>query len=401
MSSEIGRNLLLSLVVDLQHKIHELPNEWNGPDAGSLNSIRGQFLEIPNQFFSNPASVSETQELVHTVVLLFLKKINGIPDCKEIEYCKKVIAPLSELQFIQLPQELSLETLLLLPAEDLLKMRSICKYYKTFIDSSPELQTKIAHRYLQKMQPECHIPLNDLKIDMTHHKLSVEVDGNLCLWKLTQKSSHPELNKTIPWISHLIVKEGKQKELTELFTQLQQSTRLVTLYLLNCEVDSKAIEALQLLLIPNDQGLKPPVLYLCNLRPIACELPSQLSNSSSNVVMIDSSKTGEYSIEKFLTKESDWIDLKELDSQVQNESFSGEWILRKMKEMHPIIQTGIISSIWHSKLTPTSGATPQISRNVIRKKVFDFVSDEPHHPAVRVAVRKNLENIQNGPWKKV
>lgn len=379
------------MVAELEQEIQKLPTDSNGPGTDKLRSIQEKFLKIPDQFFSSPDSIFETQDHVRAVVILYLQKIEGIPDSKIRADCKKAVAPLSHLQFIQFPRELSLEIFLFLPVEDILKIRFACTHYKDFIDSSPVLQTKIAHHFFLLMQPKANIPLDALKIGMAHHKLAVEINENLNLWKFSQR-----LSQAMPWISHLIIKDGKANELAELFRQLQQSKRLVTLYLLNCEVDSKAIDALQSLITPDALDLKPVVIYLCNLRPAACELPSQLSTASSNVVIIDADKAIEYSIERFLTKESDRIDLEELNSQIENEYFPREAILKKMKEMNPIILAGMVSSIWYSKLAPTTQDILPVSKRMIQRKVFEFVSDQPHHPAFSAAVWRNLEKYRNG-----
>jgi hypothetical protein len=373
MTTKIDKTMLQPMLLELQNKI-EQPNERSRLDASAL---QGKSLDISGQCFFDPKHVS-------TLVILLLSKTQGISNGKKMGE-----DPLSNLQLKQLPKELSLETFLFLPVEDLLKMRRVCKDYRDYIDSSPKLQTKIAYDYLVKRQPKANISLDDLKMFLTDHKLSVQINGALPLWKLTK-----ELSPAIPWISHLIIKDGKKNELTDLFKQLKQSKRLTTLYLLNCQVDSNSINALQSLIPLDGLKTKSPVLYLCNLTPVEGELPQQLLTSSPNVVIIDANKASEYSIERVFTKESDLKDLKELDSQVENENLTGELILKKMQEINPVIMAGIISSIWHSKLTSPTESSTIFSKDVIQNKVFDFVADQPHHYVVGSAVKKNLDEYQ-------
>jgi hypothetical protein len=350
-------------ISNFELSIQPLLDNLESSNSRKLEIVEKKFFQGPGQFLTVPEPISQTQ---NQIIILFP----------------------------QLPTELSSEILFLLPIEDLFRMQYICKQFKSFIDTNPKLQIKIAHHYLQTMQSKCNIPIDDLKIDLTNNKLSVEVNNNLCLWKLIQNTSStsPQLNRTIPWISHLIIKNGEANELTELLIQLQgQTKRLLKLCLLNCEVDSKTIERLQKLL-PSEHNLRPPVLYLGNLKPSDCELPSQLSMLSSHVVIIDPDKVNNYSIERFLTEESDVIALSELEQQFQNESLSGELILKKIKELHPIIQAGIVSSIWHSKLSPSTETAP-ISIHSIQLRVYSFVCQEPYNLAVQGAVKHNLQML--------
>lgn len=317
------------------------------------------------------------------------ENLNISTPCYDAKDGEELTVPVSQFEFSQLPAEIALETLLFLSVADLLKIRQMCTHYKTLIDTTPEIQVKIAHHYLQTMQSECNIPLDDLKLDLTNHKLSVEVNNNLCLWKLSQNSSStiPQLSGTIHWISHLIVKDGKPKELMELFMQLfEQSNRLLTLYLWNCEVDSGAVEVLQSLQLSEARF---PVLYLSDLKSMDCSFPATLSIPSSRLVMVEPNRADEYSIERFLTQESDQNALSELEQHVLDESFSGEQVLWKMKQLPQIIQARIVSSIWHSKLAEAAESR-LCSNRFIWQQVEIFISKAPHHPAVRVAVRNLL-----------
>jgi hypothetical protein len=304
------------------------------------------------------------------------------------EYSANSLGPLSRLH---LPHELSLEVLLGLPVANLLTSRLICRYYRDFIDNTPELQSRITHHFLQTVLPSCNIPLDDLKIDLTHNKLSVEVGNNLCLWKLTQKtSSVPRLNRAVPWISHLIIKNAESTELTEIFTQLRETKRLSTLYLLNCAIDSEAFHCLKSLQT-SEEDRRIPVFYFCNLLTVGFELPVKLSIQSSNIVFIEPDKASAYSIERFLSEESDWIAAKEFDRHIQNDSFPGEVILKKMEELKPIVQAGIVSSIWYSKLMPVVGEDSPTPNSLILRRVQTFIIENPHHPAIKAASQKNLK----------
>ncbi len=290
---------------------------------------------------------------------------------------------------IQLPSELSLFILRGLPIQDLIATRSSCDHFYTFIDTTPELQVEIAHHYLQKVACKCNIPLNDLKFALASDRLIVEVNNNLCLWKLTQNtSSLPQLHRTIPWISHLIINNGKPKELTKLFTHLYQSKQLVALYLLNCEVDSEALRALQYLHDLTADNQRPPIFHLSNLTPMNCTLPAPFLNLAQE--SIDPSQANGCSFERLLTQDSDLVALKDLDQQVQNESSSKELVLQKMEALKPAIKAAIISSIWYSTLMPNTRNTFDSSINLIQRQVVVFITQWPHHPAVRAAIRNNL-----------
>jgi hypothetical protein len=304
------------------------------------------------------------------------------------------IDPLSPSRFIQLPPEISLEVLLLLPVEDLLRLRHTCTSYKTFIDNTPELQSRISYYFIQKVKPECHILLEELRVDLTCNKLSVEVGNDLCLWKLTHKTdSMPQLNITIPWISHLTIKGGEPNQLTTLFKQLLESNRLTTLCLLDCKIDLETWELLKSLQNSSHDDKNIPVFYFCNLHTAGFELPAELSTLSPNIITIEPSKAFEYSMERFLTQESDWIAVKEFGQQVQNDSLPGEVVLKKWQELKPILRAGIIHSIWYSKLMPLAGEDLPTSERLIQKQVKAFIAEDPHHPAVRAAAQKNLEKF--------
>jgi hypothetical protein len=339
-------------------------------------------------YHGDPNSITVSQELMQNLVLL-MTKVEEAREHERAPWGTPSPPSFSQLQLDQMPHELLLEILLLLPIENLLAMRLVCNPFKDLIDGTPELQVRIAYHLLQKMQPNCYIPLDDLKTDLTQNKLSVEVNNNLCLWKLTQDtSSLPQLNSTVSWINHLIVKNAKPKELTKLFTKLQENKRLLTLYLLNCEVDSEALTFLKLLQIRFADDQKFPIFYFCDLKAIDCELPIEFSTASSNIVLIESNRATAYSIERFLSEESDLIAAREFDLQVQNESSSGELVLKKMEALKSAIKAGIVSSIWHSKLMSQDSLT--ISKSLMQRVVKAFVVEYPHHPAVRAAAKKNL-----------
>ena len=286
------------------------------------------------------------------------------------------LSALYELQLIQLPSELLILTFLQLSIKELLQMRLICSEFKTLIDTNPELQAYIAFQFLQETKLRWNISMEDLKVDYTNKKLSIEVNNNLSLAKLTQTNSAlPLLTRILPWISHLIIKKGQSNELLELFTQLKKTQRLTTVYLLNCEIDGKAMQALLELSTRN-----PPYFYFCNVKTVDCELP--LANS--HLTVIDSNKAADYSIEKFVTKESDRIALNELSSQVENESSSSDLIVQQFESLNATIKADIIASIWYSYLmTGTNTCVP-----ISKKSVSSFVSSSPHHPAVCAALKQ-------------
>jgi hypothetical protein len=330
---------------DLQRFILEMPDNW---DAASLDSLEKKIPDV-----TDPDSLFQMQK----VVLLFLNKMQDCPESA---------SPLSELQFVQLPTELLADILARLPIGDILKMRLVSQWYKECIDEIPELRIKIAHHYLQK----CTLPMNDLKFVFESHKLAVEIHGSLSISKLVQ----PPLCKALHSIDHMILKDGMSQELTQLFTQLQDDNRLMTLYLWNCSLGEETTKALELLL----KNPKPPLIYLCSPSP----LPPQLSN---HVVPVKTENSSEYSLERFI-KQSAVIELSEFEQQVQNESFSGELILKKMKEMHPLIRAGLISSIWHSTVMPSNVTAQSSNRDQIQRRVYDYVLEHPHDASVRAAV---------------
>jgi hypothetical protein len=292
----------------------------------------------------------------------------------------------SQLQLTQLPPEISFEILKFLPIQELLTTRLVCKHYQNLIDNGSSLQSKITYYSLIQKQSKCNIPLDDLKMYVTHDKLSVEANGNLCLWKLINE---PELNDAISRVSHLFIKNGEPKELTLLFTKLLQNNRLSVLYLFNCELNAVALEKLHSLLTPEDQNLRPLLLYLCNLRLSGCEWPSHWSGSD-NVKMIVADEGDEYSIEKILSKDSDLQDVFEFEKQVHNEELPAETIVKKMMKLNPVIQAGIVSSIWYSILIPTSSMTaPAPTKNIVKRLVFNFIFANPHHAALKAAISKN------------
>lgn len=285
---------------------------------------------------------------------------------------KGAVNPLLKSDLLELLPEITLKILLLLHDNALLQMSQVCKYYKTIADTNFEIRNKIvkiAHHYLQTTTRQCNIPTDDLKTDLTNDTLSVQVGNDLCLWKLTKSftSTTPQLNWAMRWTSHLIIKNCQTKQLSKLFTQLHGDNRLLKLYLLNCQIDSKTEETLQ------------------SLQTFTHSLETVIAPNPAN----------EYSIERLVTTPLDLIALNELMQQLQDESTSGEQILNKIKELQPIIQAGIVSSIWHSTLSPIESASLPSKKEVIQQKVNSFILQAPHHPAVHVAVEKNFGSVRN------
>lgn len=399
MCTECGIISLGSYNVDLEKMISQFSDKADEESDTFLKRIQQKFIEIPKTFFYDPSSVTQIQDQMSGLISLFLNKIQNYPNSAAIlQEIDQSLVPLSRVQFLQFPIELTLETFLHLPMKDLLTMRLVCQHYRKFIDSQPELQARIAFHFLQNMLPKWNISIDDLKINLTNNKLTVEVNNNLTLFKLIAKSpsSYPLLKKALPCITHLIIKNGKPNELKELFEELLQSQQLTSLTLIDCEVDSKASEFLQLLVSSDLQDRrKLTVLYLCNLKPSNYQLPQYFSDSSSKIVFINPDKAGEYSFEGFLTTEADLIALKELEQKVQIESSSSEIVLKKLKALTPSIKDAIISSIWHSTLMPASADLQKISKKLINREVYAFVSESPHHSSIIAAISKILKLFPN------
>jgi hypothetical protein len=287
-------------------------------------------------------------------------------------------------QFLELPEDLLVFILLQMPIEGIGKMAEGCHQLKKLIDTNEELQSYIACEKLKSLQTKCNIPMEDLKVDYTNKKVSVEVGNNLCLWKLTQKNGAlPKLHQTLPWISHLIVKDGEPNELIELFWQLMENKRLTTVFLLNCKVNSDAMQALSDLEAHSSVNNRSPYIYICNLNTSNCELPS----NSAHLSIIDPSKASDYCIEKFVTTESDRIDLNELSKQVENDNSPSDLIVEKLESLNSAVKTAIILSIWYSTVMPTQDAGLPISRNALDRKVCSFVHSNPHSPAISAALK--------------
>jgi hypothetical protein len=253
-----------------------------------------------------------------------------------------------------------------------------------FIDSDQELEPFISYEKLKIMPGENNIPIDDLKFDYTEGKLSVEVNNNLCLWKLT----HTWLNQTLPSITYLIVKQGKSDELLELFNQLKETQRLTKIYLLNCELDANALNSLKQLQNPSSSRI--PDFYCSDLKTLNCEPPSY----GHNLYMLESNQEAEYSIDRLLTKDSDRVALKKFSEQVDMESPSGEQIVQNLESLRSVIKTGIISSIWFSAVMPVNGTNSSFSKNNTALAVTTFISMNPKHPAISAALNQALNKSQ-------
>lgn len=284
-------------------------------------------------------------------------------------------------QFLELPEDLLVFILLQLPIEEIGKMAEGCHQLNKLIDTNEELQAYMACEKLKTLQIKCNIPKGDLKVDYTNKKVSVEVGNNLCLWKLTQKNAAlPKLHQALPWISHLIIKGGQPNELIELFGQLMENKRLTTVFLLNCEVNSDAMQALSDLEAHSSVNNRSPYIYICNLKTSNCELPLHLC-------IIDPSKASDYCLEKFLTTESDRIDLTELSKQVENDNSPSDLIVEKLESLNSTIKAVIIMSIWYSSVMPSKEAGLPISQKAVDNRVCSFVSSNPHSPAISAALK--------------
>ncbi len=324
----------------------------------------------PDSFIAaNHDSVSEIENQTHSIAVRNLSK-----SAKESGPFK------SSFSLIELPGDLILLILHILPIKDILNLRLVCLMLQRIIDSDPDLQSLISYEKLKIMPGQNNIPLNDLKFDYTDQKLSVEVNNNLCLWKLT----HTPLKQTLPWINHLIVKNGKPEELLELFNQLKENQRLTKIYLLNCELDADASNSLKQLQNPSFSRI--PDFYCSDLKTLNCESPSY----GPHLYKLESNQESEYSIDRFVTKDSDRIALKKFSEQFERESPSGEKILENLESLKSVIKTGIISSIWFSAVMPVHGTNSSFSKNHTALAVTTFISMNPQHPSISAALNQAL-----------
>ena len=359
----------ISYKASLERDIHDLPCSA-APSAleERCNNIQNRLLSS-QQLFSHPVHVAEVRDLA----VLFLTKTGNNAQFSQS------LSPLFRFHFTQFPKEVTEEFFLRLPLSELLNMRTICHYYKDMIDNSPLLQRRIAHEYFQKMHPKCNIPLHDLNYCLMNNRLAVQINSNLTLWKINQSFS-----RALPWVSHLIVKDGSSPELKELFTHLEQNPRLISLSLINCEVDSECTIELQNLL----NSSKSPITYLSKLTPVGCELPLDLTTPSESLLLIDPAKAETYSLEKFLSDESDVIAIKEFEKAVSNNKASSQEVLEALDAMKPVIQSKIVTSLWYSRIMNTSNVFD--SPAMIQRKTRDFIRENPHHPALIAATCKHL-----------
>jgi hypothetical protein len=333
------------------------------------SAVKDKPVKADSCIAAKPDSASETQNQTNNIAVRNLSQ-----SANESSSLK------SPLSVTQLPGDPIALILHQLPLKDILNMRVACSMLQGFIDSNHDLQPLISYQKLKAMPGQYTIPIDDLKFDYTDEKLSVEVSNNLCLWKLT----HTPLKQTLPWISHLIIKKGKPNELLELFNQLKENKRLTKIYLLNCEVDAEALNSLKQLQIAFSSRI--PDFYCCDLKTFNCEPPSY----GPHLFMLEPNEAPEYSIERFVTKESDRIALKKFSDQVEKESPSGEQIVQNLESLKSVIKTGIISSIWFSTVMPINDTTSSFSKNNTDLAVTTFISMHPHHPAILAALNHAL-----------
>ncbi len=343
----------------------------------STDILDAQVQHSISPFCADRDSLNALQIRMRPKIQDILRQTNKIGDLQSIKM-------LYQLQFIQLPDDLLVRILGQLPIKEIEKMAQCCHQLQQLINTNDELQSYIACEKLKALQTECNIPMGDLRVDYTNKKFSVEVGNNLCLWKLTQKNGAlPKLHHTLPWISHLIVKDGEPNELIELFKQLKENKKLTTVFLLNCEMSPEAMKALSDFHAFSSNCQRPPYLYLCNLKTSNCELPQ----SDLPLCMIDPSKASDYCLEKFVTTESDRIDLNELSNQVENDASPSDLIVEKLGSLNSAIKTLIIMSIWYSSVMPAKEAGLPISKKAVDHRVCSFVFSNPHSPAISAALK--------------
>ncbi len=338
-----------------------------------------QFDLIYNNLFQHSKSCSNPEHLQNTQYMsaLFFDKIRSLPQFSEkTADCTRLVAITNETVF-RLPDELLLEIFSTLSIPELLEKRKICSYYKHLIDGSYLLQTKIAHHYLIKNVHLSNIPIDDIKYVFHENRLAIDIRNTVPVFNFADK-----LGRVVPWTSHLIVRDCDASASHRLLSLLKEHRRLTTLSLMNCELNDQCISDLQELQQAKDENCRLPHFNFCNVNTSnGMGLPHPLSSASERIRVITPEEANEYSLEKFQSEESDIASLHEFEHMVLNREVASINVLKAYDSIRDVIQRGIVSSIWYSAIMDPDGAT-QVPFEEIQLRVREYISSNPHHPAV-------------------
>lgn len=385
MSTGTGIKISTSFLTQLESQILTLLSKEEATE------LEKESKDICHTLVSASTQCSNREDLenVQYLCFLFLGTINSSTPLSGSKELADRVVPITNFQYLNCPVEIHLDHLKLLPVPQLVRMREVNRYFRDLVDSSFQLQTRIAHHYLTVMQHKSNIPIDDIRYSLKNDSLALEIKGDLGVHHLSR-----ELARVVPWISNLIVKGCKPDQLKVLLTQLKDSQRLTTLYLRDCQVDADCVRLLQDLQKNGKQEYRVPVIYLCNVENRDTDSPMTLPlNSHEKIKIIASADASVYSLERFQGDEADLNVLSEFERQVSNYQVKTNNVLEIFDSMSYVLKTEIISAIWHGILMdPTSESTVPTSR--ISHRVRSYIAEYPHHPSLISAARSFRDEFQ-------
>ena len=181
-------------------------------DTFSHDYLEQKLLDA-NNYYNRPENAREVIALIG----LFL---DHIPTLSEREKSAERLAPLRHAPFYQLPSDLVLYIFRFLPLPHLLKLRRLNFYFRDWLSSLPEYQTRITYHSLMNSS---QTPRDEFKFYCSENQLAVEVVNSVCLFHL-----HNSYSPVIPLISRLVVKNPTSTELEILIQNMESSQKACT-----------------------------------------------------------------------------------------------------------------------------------------------------------------------------
>ncbi|GEM_PF-5210848 len=259
-----------------------------------------------------------------------------------------------------LPSEIIVNFFSFLPPRTLVNFKTTCKHYQSLVESDVPSQQRIAEHYLKIMHSYEVIPQNDLKYFCNNTCFAMQIQGEFNIHHLVHS-----LTPTLPWISHLIVKncETRAQSLTDLFNFLKNRNNLSFLYLYRCKFDETSSTAL---LEVSKNTKKDFKIYSTEIE--------------DDRFHIENHEPGDNMLDAFV-------------QEVSNPNSPSSVVLEALDALKSTIKIEVIKSIWNSLLTDIHNGTKNADYMIEKTRLY--IQEYPHHPAIIAAAKMNKDKYSS------